>query len=745
MPIDKAQAQLQFQKAYSLFANGDLEEADRLFLGAHNLDDKNPEILNLLGIRAYQKNSWQDAIKWFNKANEFGGKSAHTLSNLGLVFTAIGEFKKAIECFNSSIALDPTLPEAHNNLGNVLKKILEIDAAHMSYCRATELRPNYTEAINNQGVIYLESGQSQLAIDFFQRSVRINPNFYEAYNNLGNAYTVSNIFDLAFQSFEKALQINPHYLDACINFGSSLKKAKEYSAAIQCYEYASKINPGNAAIYHLLGEAYYETGSAQSSKENYQKAISLDLNNPEFNFSLLLAQIPKVYQNAEEVLISREKFSLQLEQLQAKSIYSLSPLKTLSNAIGRHPFYLAYQAKNNKSLLEEFGSLAFTITKKIQNTLKVTESNNSQSGGKIRIGIISHYFCSHPVWNAITKGWIQNLDSNLFELFLFNTGGVEDDETFFAKSKAAGYVNNSDDFLTMSRLVLERNLDILLYPEIGMDTSTKQLACLRLVPIQIVSWGHPETTGLPTIDYFLSGSDFEPSNCQENYSERIIQLPGFGTYILKDNATSATINLIDLSIDSESPILLCAGSPSKYSPENDYVLVEIAKKLHQCQFIFFNFQDNLSAILKNRLSKAFMDAGLNPDNFIRFIPFLEQAQFSGLMHQSSLFLDTIGFSGFNTAMKAISCNLPIITIEGDFMRGRFASAILRKLKLDEWVAKSNEEFIEKAVFLLQSKAILQSYKDKIAESKEILFEDLEPIKALERFLINTHSTFEKSS
>ena len=46
--------------------------------------------------------------------------------------------------------------------------------------------------------------------------------------------------------------------------------------------------------------------------------------------------------------------------------------------------------------------------------------------------------------------------------------------------------------------------DLVFYPEIGMDPVVYFLAFSRLAPIQAVSFGHPITSGVATIDYFLS-------------------------------------------------------------------------------------------------------------------------------------------------------------------------------------------------------------------------------------------------
>jgi protein O-GlcNAc transferase len=66
-------------------------------------------------------------------------------------------------------------------------------------------------------------------------------------------------------------------------------------------------------------------------------------------------------------------------------------------------------------------------------------------------------------------------------------------------------------------------LDILIYPELGMDKTTFFLAFHRLAPVQAVWWGNADTSGIPTIDYFLS-SEYEHANCQEHYTENVYQL-----------------------------------------------------------------------------------------------------------------------------------------------------------------------------------------------------------------------------
>ena len=71
-----------------------------------------------------------------------------------------------------------------------------------------------------------------------------------------------------------------------------------------------------------------------------------------------------------------------------------------------------------------------------------------------------------------------------------------------------------------------------------MDATTAKLAALRLAPVQAASWGHPETSGLPTIDYYLSAQALEPADAQENYTEKLVALPNLGCWLVPGEETS---------------------------------------------------------------------------------------------------------------------------------------------------------------------------------------------------------------
>jgi predicted O-linked N-acetylglucosamine transferase (SPINDLY family) len=149
---------------------------------------------------------------------------------------------------------------------------------------------------------------------------------------------------------------------------------------------------------------------------------------------------------------------------------------------------------------------------------------------------------------------------------------------------------------------------------------------------------------------------------------------------------------------------------------------------------FAHWQRGLTERLRIRLEAAFARAGVDFERHVSFVPWQSNAAFYGWLKRADLFLDTIGFSGFNTALQAVECDLPIVTREGRYMRGRLASGILKRIDLHELVAPSEVEYVDLAIRLVQDPDYSELVAERMAARRPVLFEDMAPIRALEEFL-----------
>jgi predicted O-linked N-acetylglucosamine transferase (SPINDLY family) len=184
---------------------------------------------------------------------------------------------------------------------------------------------------------------------------------------------------------------------------------------------------------------------------------------------------------------------------------------------------------------------------------------------------------------------------------------------------------------------------------------------------------------------------------------------------------------------------LSPGTPYKYAPQHVWVFAEIARRLGRCTIVFFGAKPpwtHITSKLFSRVSASFSDRGLNFSDYCVVLPWQEKSAFYGLMQRADILLDTIGFSGFNTAMQAVECSLPIVTREGRFMRGRLASGILRTLELSELIAEDECRYVDLAVELIRNPGRLSGIRRRMQKRRDILFNDIQAVHALQECLLN---------
>src|SRR6185312_13619446 len=110
------------------------------------------------------------------------------------------------------------------------------------------------------------------------------------------------------------------------------------------------------------------------------------------------------------------------------------------------------------------------------------------------------------------------------------TGPIKDAATEQALALCDRFVQGPLAIDRWRQTILDDGPHVLIYPEVGMDAVTAKLAAQRLAPVQCNSWGHPDTSGFPTLDYYLSSELMEPSESQAHYTERLVQLPNLSIY-----------------------------------------------------------------------------------------------------------------------------------------------------------------------------------------------------------------------
>lgn len=401
-------------------------------------------------------------------------------------------------------------------------------------------------------------------------------------------------------------------------------------------------------------------------------------------------------------------------------------------------FYLQYQGCNDLELQRQFGQLFHRVMAAnypdLQPPLAALKKQRIKNSRKIRVGYISHHFREHTI-GKLFLGWLKHSNRDKFEIYCYYTDRPVDAMTAQFQQYCDVFHHIPYAFAKTYQQISADALDILVFPDIGMCSDTDKIAGLRLAPIQCAAWGHPITTGLPTIDYYLTSDLMEPENAQSHYVEKLVRLPKIGICYPQPQIPDPRKTRADFHLSDRSIIYLSCQSLYKYLPQYDYIFAEIAQCVSQAQFVFLASPtgDYITAKFQQRLHRAFANYGLDSQKYCVILPRLSAADYANLNLLSDVFLDTIGWSGGNTTLEAIACNLPIVTLPSEFMRGRHAYAMLQVLEVLDTIAKNEMEYVEIAVRLGINSQWRQEIVQRMSDRHDALYGDQASVQALEVF------------
>jgi predicted O-linked N-acetylglucosamine transferase (SPINDLY family) len=753
-------------EAFAHHQAGRLDEAEGGYRSLLAADPRNFDATHLLGVVALQRGRPQEALEHFLRARDVNPQSAIVCNSLGEACRHLGQADEAFSHLRRAAELDPGYAEAHFNLGGLLRQLGRKDEAIAAYGRAVDARPEFAAAHGALAVAWhdagkldeaLAAGQRALALepdsaprhfavgnllrekgfldeaaDAYRAALEREPRLAEAHNNLGNVLRHRGRTADALASYEAALRAKPDFAEALLNAAQLLRENRRMADAVAAYRVLLEAHPAMAEAHLEMGHALKGMGDVQGSLACYRRALEIDPGYAEARWSMTMSRLPMVADSEAQQAQSRVAFSEDLAGLE-QWCAEHGPGRAVLAVGSQQPFYLAYQEEDHRAPIARYGALCASLMGTwfaATGWPALTRVTRAQA----RIGIASAHIRDHSIWHAIIKGWLENIDRERFDVRVFHLGSANDIESARAKTLAAHYTYGNSTFAEWARTIHGHQLDMLIYPEIGIDPLTAKLAAMRLASVQATSWGHPHTSGLPTIDYYLSAAALEPPEGEAHYTERLVRLPGFGSPCAPAQVTPAAVDPAALGLRPGVPLLLCPGTPFKYTPRHDAVLVEIARQLGECQFAFFiPDPPELMQRVRARLARAFSAAGLDLGDFVVFLPWQNRAAFYGLMQEADVYLDTLGFSGYNTALQAIECGLPLVAYEGRFLRGRLASGILRHMGLDEMVARTDAEYVAGAVRLARDAGHWGAMQEALVSRRKMLYADVSSVRALEAF------------
>jgi predicted O-linked N-acetylglucosamine transferase (SPINDLY family) len=254
--------------------------------------------------------------------------------------------------------------------------------------------------------------------------------------------------------------------------------------------------------------------------------------------------------------------------------------------------------------------------------------------------------------------------------------------------------------------------------------------------VQVNSWGHPNTSGLETVDTFLSSARMEPPDGATHYTERLVALPNLSFEYEHPILPPSSLTRADLGLQAGEVAYFCCQSLPKYLPQFDDVFARVAREVPQSRvgFIEHHAGRQFGDIVRARFDRAFQAHGLAAADHIRFIPFMSPQGFRAASGCMDVFFDSLGWSGCNSTLEAVAQGVPVITWAGPLMRGRHSSAILEQMGMGDLVCATPEAAIEQAIRAGQDKTFREALRHRTAAAYPHVLGDVECVRGLERFI-----------
>ncbi len=665
-----------------------------------------------------------------------------------------GQYQAALRDAESLLAADPRHLQALSIKVNAAMRLDDADALLDGLQRLHALRPddaairrNLATTLNRRGNRALELFRYGDAESHWRAALQVHAQHREARFNLAGLLRRSRQWTEARALYE-SLQQEQHDPEVALRVAECLcaEGRREDAAALlrshtfpmstlnALAEIANRCGAVDVAAAHLQRadapevrvdavvaaqlDAVARRGDSDALIAACFDAPNLGLRSPELQVALNRAlALPHTLSDIGDVDRVREAYARGLDALVDE--FDEARLRRCEPRIAQvawSNFLLAYQNRDDLELQNRFGDWLHRATTVLGRELAPLPE--TRRPGRSRVGLVS------ANWHLCTVGsyfgrWIEALSRLDIDLHVVHLGPREDAGTDDFAARAPHFHRfgpDVDRFVAQTRAL---DLDLAIFPELGMIQRLFAAAAAGVARAQWMAWGHPVTSGLPTVSHYLSCGEMEPAGAQRFYREQLRLLPGIGTrYELP--ARPDVRSRAELGLPA-GPLAIVPQSIFKVLPHNDAIYSRLLDARGDLRIAFFGADPTEDAArFRQRLREA---VGARAAERLLFLPELSRGGFMETLGACDLMIDTLGWSGGNSALDALRMGLPIVTCAGEFMRGRQCATMLRLLGIEGAEATSPGTLAELALARIGDDGFRQAFRSRVDRGLEALVDD----------------------
>jgi protein O-GlcNAc transferase len=603
-----------------------------------------------------------------------------------------------------------------------LRERVEPALAEAAYRSVLERDANNAEAHRELSDLLCGRGAAEEALRHGREALRLRPGWAYAHNSIGIALHALARPDEAIEQFGRALQAEPGHASAHVNLGNALLDKGDPDAAIRHYQEAVALDPGNATAQLTLAMALEEDGRYAEALDAYRRAQALE---PSDGVRIKMATMLPLYpESSGEIDRLREQLGRSVDELMAQPLRLRDPARE----VGQTAFLLPYQGRNDRDLQVRLAALYAHACPELLYVAPHCRSPRAP-GARRRVGFASRYFTAHSVgiwFNRLIALVAREAD---LEVVLIDLGGGADAAL---RGACARYLAPAQDLAQARAAIAREELDVLVYADIGMDPLSYFLAFSRLAPVQCAMLGHPVTSGIRNVDYFISSALFESEDAQAHYSEQLVKLASLPVFIARPLPPPGGRDRAQLGLPVDRTLYACPMMLHKFHPDFDAAMAAILRRDPRAEILLF--RDARYPRRHEGLRRRFAAAHRDVADRLRFLPWANLDDLIDIIRLSDVVIDTFHFSAGTTAFLVLAFGTPLITLPGAYVRGRPAYGCYLKMGMMECVARDPAGYVDLAVRAGTDRPFRDALRARILETCGTLYDDRAAAAELARFL-----------
>ncbi len=547
--------------------------------------------------------------------------------------------------------------------------------------------PDDHDALYLLGTVHLIALEFKAGLKPLSHLLEMNPHHQNALINLGNCDLNLGRLDQAASNFQKVLVLDANNGLALNNLGAIFSGRNEHHAAIGYYQRALEVFQDDSEILSNLIVSHHAAGNRKESLRLALHVIEMDDAGealfPAFNMAKQYCCweeadkiLPKLIQKIKNGGVSHRCFEhINLALLSCEGLSHEGLFEIL---------------KKSGETIDSLRECA-PFQKKVFRPLK-----------RWRVAYLSPDFRNHVV-NTFIRGLIKYHDREQFEVICYANVKTEDEVT--AEYRKAADVFENVSGLT-DRQVAEKiyndDIDFLIDLTGFAENGRLSVLSYRPAPVQMMYLGYPYTSGLQSVDYFITDSFLDGSKNADFFTERQLRLPesfvSFGQ--LKNQDMASEIPSIRNNFITFGTLI----NPYKLNREVIRVWTEILKRLQESQLVLNHPNYSLEAARSNILL-VFKKQGLGSDRVKFQWEKHPEGNFLQYYNEIDIVLDAFPATGGTTTIDAIWMGKPVITLVGEVSHERLSYSILNNvgINLDDLIAFNQADYVEKTVSLAKNR------------------------------------------